>query len=983
MRVVTGPSTVTEPITVVPFPASGGKQEGGEATRSGYHITYAAQHSRNQADSSLKGSKRALRRARNRASRQGETWYKGKLHTLQSLTGASGPRPQSRRTSHPDYKYKPRSRGGNHCRLRVLTLNVGGFSPLLWRGFKDNLDFDLIHIQEVHWAQSSLFHVHGWAVICSAWNIKSAGVITCISPSVDATTIRFEEVVAGRLLRARFEWHGCTIEALNIYQHVWDNKSSKQTNLTRQHSLLEAASRVIAQVPTRATLVVMGDVNAECKRSQGLTGTALARTLSHVGEQARDPNSLTEFVEQHELVAVTTWSSRPPITFQNHEGQSQIDYIFCRKSSADCTAKRADVCSLPFGHWKATGHQPLKASLRCVMYYHHAHRSQKTNVCAGKELDAAVRANDPRAQALRVEVQHALSCYTQQGRLPTPDDINSALRSACLRIFPPQQSRPKQPDAEAQSLWQLRRHMSRPKIAAPAKILRAWKAAAAYVKATQRVRKHCLQAKRQRVAGLLLEAEAAASAHQQRQLYNIVKQLAPWKPRPKIMLKDAEGLLVSHKKEHEILREYCVKLFAPQCPAPPRPGTDMTLLFSAHEVARQLSAVKPGRAVPPDSAPSAPWKACAGIIAGHIHHNFGQLRSTDQVFHSAWTDCHLIWMCKPRKPPCKPENLRPIGLVRPDGWPVWRRPTQKLRPCITSSWPRNMPSSQGGALLTVWLGCTRLSRTQATAGHSGNHFARREGFKPAPCVGGILLSIDVSKAFDCVDRHVLKSAMERVQVPEQLIAAVIALHDTAKYHVNMSGFDSTLLTGRGIKQGCRLAPTLWAIQLVDLPYTGFADDTLGHWRIGSIHDIYRVEQMVRSLFDVLDAFGLTTNPDKCSLIVQLKGKEAKRILKQRSVVHKGAKCWAVPRGGKYIFLPIVDEATYLGAISSFKNPVEKTVAHRVKEANAKAAQIRQTIRSKRIITLDHRVRVWKACVLSSALYGLAPLGPTHQALNML
>ena len=66
------------------------------------------------------------------------------------------------------------------------------------------------------------------------------------------------------------------------------------------------------------------------------------------------------------------------------------------------------------------------------------------------------------------------------------------------------------------------------------------------------------------------------------------------------------------------------------------------------------------------------------------------------------------------------------------------------------------------------------------------------------CVGGAILSLDLTQAFDRLDRSALVAALRRLQAAEDLISAVIALHDTSSDHLQDS-FHSTQV------------PTTWGI----------------------------------------------------------------------------------------------------------------------------------------------------------------------------
>ena len=60
-------------------------------------------------------------------------------------------------------------------------------------------------------------------------------------------------------------------------------------------------------------------------------------------------------------------------------------------------------------------------------------------------------------------------------------------------------------------------------------------------------------------------------------------------------------------------------------------------------------------------------------------------------------------------------------------------------------------------------------------------------------LGGLQISLDLSKAFDLADRHTLGCALEAAGVPNDLVGVILALHDSKKASVQ---------TSKGIRQGC-------------------------------------------------------------------------------------------------------------------------------------------------------------------------------------
>ena len=102
---------------------------------------------------SVVGSKRAIRRAAGRAQAHGGTWYKGKWLTAKNLGHINTMCTQ--RTSTGSQRRGRRGGAKESARLRLLSLNVGSLSTLLWQELKEFLltaPHDIICLQETHWS---------------------------------------------------------------------------------------------------------------------------------------------------------------------------------------------------------------------------------------------------------------------------------------------------------------------------------------------------------------------------------------------------------------------------------------------------------------------------------------------------------------------------------------------------------------------------------------------------------------------------------------------------------------------------------------------------------------------------------------------------------------------------------------------------------------------------------------------------------------
>ena len=125
---------------------------------------------------------------------------------------------------------------------------------------------------------------------------------------------------------------------------------------------------------------------------------------------------------------------------------------------------------------------------------------------------------------------------------------------------------------------------------------------------------------------------------------------------------------------------------------------------------------------------------------------------------------------------------------------------------------------------------------------------RRQGKSKLQCVGQLF--VDLSQAFDMLPRQVMKDAL---------------LHCGAcRYHVQHGQHQAVIDMRRGVRQGCTLAPTLFAAFTVCFQHllsvrtsgawthsnlTLFADDSHKSWVIGCLHDLQKIPSMIQIVYE--------------------------------------------------------------------------------------------------------------------------------------
>ncbi|CAE7214543.1 Pol [Symbiodinium natans] len=791
--------------------------------------------------------------------------------------------------------------GGAQQRLKVLSINVNSLSGFLWGEVKaflggEGLQYDFIFLQETHRTAFCAFKVDNWMAVGSSTK-RGEGVLTLVHPRYDASMVRYQEIIPGRVLRVKVCHKEAAIETLNIYQHVWIHTDDPEQNKQRRQTLLDKCTATIQGMARRDTLILAGDFNSEVHAVNGLIGTRVNRSAYH---QALDPLTFPRFIQDNALVALNTWHMKDPCTNHTRTGNSQIDYILVRAPSADTRAKQVVKQEAPFGAWKELTHSALIADVRIIKHFHLPKAKMQQELQYSRhDLDYAYRQKDHRITQLKSKVELEINHSLNNGLPLTADHINHTLlrevsdlfptatsahtnrgqtKAQCKAIFAAWKELLTHPDevggstitlpARVYHMWQRRRDLQRCKPFTLSGVLRTWQWVLLFNKAGRQSKQYHLQNQRAIALGHLQQAERAAQTHNTKRLYGAVKRLLPWQPKPRIMLKHPDGSPMSLHQEHQALVQHCKQLFAPPAASPTRPGQMLSMPLTACEWTTQLKCTPIGKAVPADSAPATAWKACATIVAPAM-------------------------ACIAK------------GLLRPDGKAFAGHIKNQLLMQACASLTHTpqyayLPARDTSDALARVNACIHDIKDSLKA-LGGNRFLTRQRKETGQVKGesgGCLLSVDLSQAFDRVNRAKLDRALALHQVDADLRSTVTAIHEQAAYQVRDKFHRTDICTTQGIRQGCRLAPALWAVlssQLLwdltpagqtplQLPFTLFADDHLGHWLLKTVDDAKQMEETIVALFHMLETYGLKVNPDKSSLVIRVQGAQLEKFVKSRTVI---------------------------------------------------------------------------------------------------
>ena len=953
---------------------------------------------------------RAMRRARQAT--DGTTMYRGRvLRSRPAPSAPTRPRPVSTTTRSSEPTRRQRSR------LRTLSLNLGGMDTATFDCFMQWLPdapFDIIALQEVHHGlgkQSSQWSSAGWTfVTCIDSTTRFQGLATLVRQDfMGEAELHQQDLAPGRLLHvriARAEYH---IDVLNFYQHAYQQDSSGK-NLSKRHSLWDRLNSTIQGLARRNLLVVLGDFNCTPIHVPGHTGYELPRAKLYA-----DAAEFSTILEANQLIALNTWTRRRSLdTFVGSKHKSLIDFALTRRGHADLEARQSKpLKNVTFSPWRLGGkHFPVQASFPLHPGWQRASVRTVTQPRPSYDLPAlnqAVRDQTSSYQALRVTFEHQVS----QLQAPTLQQLNDLLLKVVCKLFP------KRPTVTAKRAWQTeevrisvadmwraRKRMQRSTGHAPQSFrqcFQAWLRHRDFQKAYKALKRQGKETRKAILEQQLVQAREAVRSGDHGQLHRIIRQLAPKTQRTQVRIHGRNGEMLTYQQEHQAIIDYFEKLFQSHLPAMTmsRPSSFSNYQVTPADFEQALRSLKAGRAVPSDSAPSSSMRACADVISRVAAPQASSCLSGEPT-PSLWSDCSLAMIPKPHKPTKRPENLRPLGL-QDAGAKAYAKilkgyllqevnATLKQYPLHAYIPGRNTDS----AISRVTEHCRAIRAKHQ--GQLANVHTRRARVVQKNVIGGLQLAIDLSTAFDMVPRDKLLQALIWAGSSDILANAVLDLHQVCRYSIQHRGRVRHICMRRGVRQGCTLAPLLWAVYSAYITHhiaeeltmswvsdhlTLYADDTHASWTVESLESLKLALKSIPVIFRIYRAFGMQVNPLKSGIIIGIRGVAGTAFMASHIHGPTGNKRLVLGPPHDQLVIPIKDSMTYLGIQISYGNFEDATLDSRLAVAHSTRGRLLRVLHARRYLTMRKRLQLYFLCVRTAATYGLLPVGVTSAGFRKL
>ena len=511
--------------------------------------------------------------------------------------------------------------------------------------------------------------------------------------------------------------------------------------------------------------------------------------------------------------------------------------------------------------------------------------------------------------------------------------------------------------------------------------------------------------KAKRKANLLAQIETAQRAAQrrdQRTLFQVVRRLAPKCMRQRVQLRQDDNTVMNPAEELVAFMAHCQELFQSTAQPLSVPPLQAQFHIEPSELEEAFSALKLRKAVPSHTAPIAIWKLCSPCLSEVVSHMVREHWFGTPVMPPLWCDAWVTWLVKPQKVPRTPNDLRPIALTEASGKAITKVIQWRLLPYI-QRFLTDVPQfayvpgrSLDTALCRAAALCNAIRQDLKDSHVSLKQ--RFQGMRPTVCKGGMILSIDMTQAFDRANRTDLYTSLLQAGAPPDLISLIAHFHNSIVYHLKVSGAEEEVPCRRGVRQGCMVAPLLWdaisALMLKDLAsctdtqwvrdnVTMYADDFLGGWRFAETSHLDQAVEHIRAIVHVFSRHGMKLNRGKSKLLIQVRGRRAKRWLKGYVKRTPEGRVFCVKQGNEMWDFPIVDSVKYLGAVLSFGRYEDQTLELRLSMAELQRNRLRRLLNGRHALASRPRVHLWHSCVASTLYHSLPVIGLTSRGIRLL
>nr|VZH93823.1 unnamed protein product [Spirometra erinaceieuropaei] len=405
-------------------------------------------------------------------------------------------------------------------------------------------------------------------------------------------------------------------------------------------------------------------------------------------------------------------------------------------------------------------------------------------------------------------------------------------------------------------------------------------------------------------------------------------------------------------------------------------NADLDLPPSLQETIRAVQQLSSGKAPGSDAIPAEVYKHGGPLLMDHLTALFQEMWRQGEVPQD-FKDATIVHLYKRKENRQNCDNHRGISLLNIAGKIFARILLNRLNNHLEQGL---LPESQCG-----------FRRHRGT---TDMIFAARQLQEKCQEMRTHLYStfVDLTKAFDTVNREGLWKIMQKFGCPERFTQMARQLHDGMMARVTDNGAVSeAFAVTNGVKQGCVLAPTLFSLMFSAMLMDAYRDErpgiriayrTDGHLlnqrrmhfqsRVSTttVHELLFAddcalnttseEEMQRSM-DLFSAacenFGLVINTQKTVVMHQPPPNSATAPNASPQISVNGT------------LLQVVENFPYLGSTLSRNTKIDDEVANRISKASQAFGRLQSTVWNRHGLQLNTKLKMYKAVILPTLLYG--------------
>jgi len=248
--------------------------------------------------------------------------------------------------------------------------------------------------------------------------------------------------------------------------------------------------------------------------------------------------------------------------------------------------------------------------------------------------------------------------------------------------------------------------------------------------------------------------------------------------------------------------------------------------------------------------------------------------------------------------------------------------------------------------------------------------------------------IDLTKAFDTVNRKALWEILKKLGCPDKFISILKLFHDDMKAVVNIGGkLADPISVENGVKQGDITAPTLFALYFAMVFRMAFKDCSDGVYiRYRTTGKLFNIRRLSAHTKVFTNAVRDLLYADDCDLVAHTRTDMQRLMdafeaacsslglfisLKKTVLMYQPAPGESYYEPAIYVYgqkLAVVNRFVYLGSTLNMTGTLDDEICFRISKASDAFGKLNRRLWICRGISVATKVKVYVACILSALLY---------------